>query len=119
MGAPARDELPIPDYDHLPVTGLGHRIRSLSSDDVERLLAYERAHGDRLPVVNVLEQRLRALDQGATPSSGDAAGLAPDQPSRPGGPDGPGGVSPATEGPPRNPPAHGDPTNPSQPRSTG
>jgi len=116
MGAPSRDELPIPDYDHLPVTGLGHRIRSLDATDVETLLAYERAHGTRLPVVQVLEQRLRELAAGATPSGGDAAGLAPEAAEAPAtaGP-----VTPATQGPPQNPPSHGVPTNPSQPRPTG
>ena len=116
MGAPERDELPIPDYDHLPVTGLAHRIRSLEAEELDALLSYEQAHGNRLPVVNVLDQRLRELAEGARPSAGDAAGLAPD---RPAGPTHEEPASPATEGPVQNPPAHGVPTNPAQPRSRG
>lgn len=106
---PTRDELPIPDFDHLPVGGLGHRIRSLSAADVQVLLDYESAHADRLPVVQVLETRLRELDEGAEPSSGDAGALAPELA---GPPSGGSPVSPQTQGPAVNPPSHGNPTNP-------
>jgi hypothetical protein len=41
-----RDELPLPDYDHLPVGSLESRIRGLDTDGVEALLSHERAHGD-------------------------------------------------------------------------
>ena len=82
---PAREDLPIPDYDHLPVTGLAHRIRSLTSSQIGTLLDYERAHGDRLPVTQVLTARLEQLDAGAEPSGGDAAGLAPEQAAAPSG----------------------------------
>jgi len=121
MAAPARDELPIPDYDHLPVTGLGHRIRSLTEAEIDVLIAYETAHGNRLPVVNVLQQRRRALAEGAAPSGGDPTGLAPEVQGTPTAVDdaSAGRVSPATQGPVQNPPAHGVPTNPAQPRSTG
>lgn len=120
MTAPGRDELPIPDYDHLPVTGLGHRIRSLTEAELDLLIAYERAHGARLPIMNVLEQRRRALEQGAEPSEGDAAGLAPETATPPVTGPGPAGkVSPETQGPVQNPPSQGVPTNPTQPRTTG
>ncbi|MFC8921883.1 hypothetical protein [Cellulosimicrobium sp. NPDC057127] len=109
----AREELPVPDYDHLPVAALGHRIRSLDAGGVETLLAYERAHGDRLPVVQVLEQRLQELHDGAEPSGGDPSGVAPEQAPPPSGGS---PVSPQTQGPPQNPPSQGVPTNPAQPR---
>lgn len=109
-------ELPLPDYDHLPLGSLQHRIRTLDVDGVTALLDYERGHGDRLPVVRVLEQRLDALRQGAQPSAGSAEGA---QPERAPSPDGDSSVSPATEGPAQNPPSQGVPTNPAQPRSTG
>ncbi|WP_258726963.1 hypothetical protein [Cellulomonas sp. NS3] len=109
-----RDALPIPDYDHLPVTGLGHRIRSLSAEQVGTLLTYEQAHGDRLPVLQVLQARLGELEDGAEPSGGDASGLAPELAA--GGAQGGSLVSPQTQGPKINPPSHGDPTNPAQPR---
>ena len=110
------DRLPLPDYDHLPAEGLASRIRTLDAQGLETVLEYERAHANRLQVVTVMENRLSALRDGAQPSGGDPAAPAADDPahaahsSR---------VSEATSGPPVNPPSHGDPTNPSQPRSTG
>ena len=61
-------ELPIPDYDHLPVGSLTHRIRSLDAGGLATLLDYERAHGDRLPVVQLLSRRLDALPLATRPS---------------------------------------------------
>jgi hypothetical protein len=113
--APHHDELPLPDYDHLPIGSLESRIAALDADGVSALLDYERAHGDRLPVVNVLERRLEALRSGsAQPSGGDPLADTPELQHAPptGSP-----VSPQTEGPAMNPPSHGDPTNPAQPRT--
>ena len=45
------DDLPLPDYDHLPVGVLGSKISGLDERGVQQLLDYERAHADRLPVV--------------------------------------------------------------------
>ncbi|WP_407319205.1 hypothetical protein UQW22_02175 [Isoptericola halotolerans] len=69
--APAHDDLPLPDYDHLPVGTLAHRVRPLDAGALEKVIAYERSHGNRLPVLTVLEQRLEELRQGAQPSGGD------------------------------------------------
>ncbi|MBM7804932.1 hypothetical protein JOD57_000769 [Geodermatophilus bullaregiensis] len=110
------DQLPLPDYDHLPVQGLISRIRTLDATGLQTLLEYERAHADRLQVTIAMENRLTALRAGAEPSGGDPAAPAADDPvaastgSK---------VSEATSGPPVNPPSQGDPTNPAQPRSTG
>lgn len=112
---PHHDQLPLPDYDHLPLGSIEPRIRSLDADGVAALLAYERAHADRVPVVTVLESRLEALRSGdATPTGGDPMAEAPEiqHAPQPGSP-----ASPQTQGPPVNPPSHGDPTNPAQPRS--
>jgi hypothetical protein len=88
-------DLPLADYDDLTLGAVESRIRSLDAASLRQLLDYERAHGNRLPVVQLLEQRSAQLEAGAEPT----------------------GVSPArTEGPPVNPPSHGDPTNPAQPR---
>ncbi|RBY82500.1 hypothetical protein DQ238_04225 [Geodermatophilus sp. TF02-6] len=107
------DQLPLPDYDHIPVEGLASRIRMLDATGVETLLEYERAHADRLRVVTIMENRLAALREGARPSGGDPAAPAADDPV----PTAAGSkVSEATSGPPVNPPSHGDPTNPAQPR---
>jgi hypothetical protein len=107
------DQLPLPDYDHLPVEGLTSRIRTLDAAGLETVLEYERAHANRLQVVTVMENRLAALRDGAQPSGGDPAAAAADDP-RPAAAGAP--VSEATSGPPVNPPSHGDPTNPAQPR---
>ena len=108
------DQLPLPDYDHLPLGGLTSRIRTLDAAGVQTILEYETAHGNRLPVVEVLRHRLDQLRAGAQPSGGDPAAdftsEAP-EPARGGSK-----VSEATSGPPINPPSQGDPTNPAQPR---
>jgi hypothetical protein len=75
--APHHDELPLPDYDHLPQGALESRVRTLDAAGVEALLAYEQAHGDRLPVVQVLQRRLEALRSGATPTGGDPLARTP------------------------------------------
>jgi hypothetical protein len=108
--------LPLPDYDHLPLGGLVHRIRGLDEPALTRLLEYEQAHANRLPVVEAMQARLGALRDGASPSGGSAAAPAAEAPpaAAAGSP-----VSPATAGPPVNPPSHGNPTNPAQPRPTG
>jgi hypothetical protein len=108
--------LPLPDYDHLPLGSLTSRVRTLDLAGVETLLGYERAHGNRAPVVVVLQNRLSALQEGAEPSGGDPAAPTPEAP--PGAAAG-SKVSEATSGPPINSPNGGDPTNPAQPRSSG
>jgi hypothetical protein len=108
-----RDQLPLPDYDHLPLASLIQRVRTLDADGVQTLLGYETAHGDRLPVTEALRTRLAELADGAPPSGGSPTGLVPEA-----------GASPAvprethqtTNAPTINPPSHGDPTNPAQPR---
>jgi hypothetical protein len=111
-----RDQLPLPDYDHLPVDGLTSRIRSLDAAGLETLLDYERAHANRLQVVTIMQNRLTSLRAGAQPSGGDPAAAASDDPVQAAGGS---KVSEATSGPPINPPSQGDPTNPAQPRTTG
>ncbi|MCW2851709.1 MAG: hypothetical protein JWM84_1373 [Nocardioides sp.] len=110
---PHHDQLPLPDYDHLQLGDLQGRVRSQDAAGVRALLDYERSHGDRLPVVQMLERRLAALEEGATPSEGSPLAETPTTEHAPqaGSP-----VSPQTQGPPINPPSHGDPTNPAQPR---
>lgn len=74
-----RSELPVPDYGHLPIGSLEHRIRTLDADSLETLLGHERAHGDRAPVVRILTARLDALRSGrAEPSGGDPAAAQPE-----------------------------------------
>jgi hypothetical protein len=110
---PERD-LPLKDYDHLPVGSLTSRIRTLDAEDLTTLLDYERAHGNRFQVVRVMESRLASLKNGAQPSGGDPASVGADAPAPA---EGGSKVSEATTGPKTNPPSQGDPTNPAQPRS--
>lgn len=110
------DTLPLPDYDHLPIGSLTSRIRTLDAPGLEQVLAYERAHAARLPVLQAMEHRLEQLGAGAQPSGGAPDGAQPEAAPPPAGGS---PVSAATSGPPQNPPSHGDPTNPSQPRPTG
>ncbi|MCV2490006.1 hypothetical protein OF117_11605 [Geodermatophilus sp. YIM 151500] len=110
------DQLPLPDYDHLPVEGLTSRIRTLDAAELETVLAYEREHADRARVVTIMENRLQSLRAGAQPSGGDPAAPAADDPVHAAAGS---KVSAATQAPPVNPPSHGDPTNPAQPRGTG
>ncbi|GGR46394.1 hypothetical protein [Streptomyces griseomycini] len=115
-GMPPHEALPLPDYDHLPLSSLQHRIRTLDEKSLREVLAYEEAHGNRLPVMETLRHRLRELSEGAEPSGGSPLDPAPEHapPADSGSP-----VSPVTSGPPINPPSHGAPENPAQPRSTG
>jgi len=108
-----RTDLPLPDYDHLPVGSLISRIRTLDADGLQTLLGYEKAHANRIQVVQAMSRRLADLQAGAQPSGGDPAAAQPEHaPAAAGGSE----VSTATSGPPVNPPSHGDPTNPAQPR---
>ncbi|MBE9376048.1 hypothetical protein IQ251_16475 [Saccharopolyspora sp. HNM0983] len=76
----SEQKLPLPDYDELPMGSLQHRVRALEADDVRLLLEHERAHADRVPVIELLTNRLQDLEQGAQPSSGDQS-RAPEAPS--------------------------------------
>jgi len=109
---PAHDNLPLPDFDHIPLGTLPTRITALDQDGISALLSWEREHGNRLPVVQVLEARLGALKNGAEPSGS----IPEDNPEMSEGSAG-SKVSPATAGPKINPPSQGVPTNPAQPRT--
>lgn len=111
---PSRSELPLPDYDHLPIGSVHSRIRSLDSDGLTLLAAYERNHANRLPVLTLIEARLAELADGQQPSEGSPRALRPEAAPAPAGGT---GVSPATSGPKLNPPSQGVPSNPAQPRS--
>ncbi|MFI5570244.1 hypothetical protein ACIA6T_23475 [Streptomyces sp. NPDC051740] len=112
MADPARNALPLPDYDHLPIGGLESRIRSLSAGEVEELLAYERSHADRVPATGLLKARLEQLNAGAEPTGGDPGALRPEQGAgRSGSP-----VSPATSPQPSSPPPHGTPDQRGKPK---
>ena len=54
-------EPPLPGYDELTVPQLRGRLRALDEPTIERLVAYERAHGGRPPYLTMLENRLTTL----------------------------------------------------------
>ena len=82
--SPHHDELPLPDYDHLPIGSLEGRIRSLDTDGLTALLAYERAHGNRLKVTLLLQNRLDAVRGGAELSGGSPLAATPELQHAPG-----------------------------------
>lgn len=56
------EDLPLDDFDHLTLPQLRGRIRRLDEVALAQVRDYERAHGDRLPVLTLLENRIAALD---------------------------------------------------------
>jgi len=103
---PNRDSLPLEDYDHLPLGDLTSRVRTLDADGVAALIGYEREHGNRTPMLTLLEARLAALQEGAEPSGGSPIVQGqPDQEPPQKEP----AVSPATSGSKLNSPPHGKP----------
>ncbi|MDP9417000.1 MAG: hypothetical protein M3P48_04035, partial [Actinomycetota bacterium] len=78
FGVPAHAELPLHDYDHVPLATLASRVRTLDVTGLGAVLGYEREHGNRLPVVQVLEARLDQLRNGAEPSAGSATAATPE-----------------------------------------
>jgi hypothetical protein len=69
------DELPLPDCDELSLPVLRHRIRTLDAAALCTVLNHECGHAARVPVLELLEGRLRELDHGAKPSGGDPADI--------------------------------------------
>jgi hypothetical protein len=55
---PTRGELPIADFDGVSVPSLRSRLRRLSLADLAMLREYEQAHGHRLPVLTMLDNRI-------------------------------------------------------------
>ena len=76
-GIPEPGELPLRDFDTMPVETVGQRIRPLTREEVRQLLDYEWAHACRPAVTQVILARLAELDAGAAGSGG----------SRPDGPE--------------------------------
>ncbi|GHD43729.1 hypothetical protein D9V29_13935 [Mycetocola manganoxydans] len=103
--------LPLPEFDHIPLGTLPQRIAPLDEAGVTTLLDYEQAHANRLPVVQVLTHRLEALKNGAEPSGSIPDSMPEVRSGSDVSPEGP-----KTDAPPVNPPAHGNPANPAQPR---
>jgi hypothetical protein len=112
MSAPDHGHLPLRDDDHLPLSSLAARIRSLPAGQISELLEYERAHAHRPQAVQILEHRRDELERGAQPTQGSQQ-WGPDypDPAAGGSP-----VTPATAAPPGSSPPHGEPDQPGQPK---
>ncbi|MFJ8630912.1 hypothetical protein [Streptomyces sp. NPDC093568] len=98
------DNLPIADYDQLPLGTLEQRIRSLDSGELDTLKTYEREHANRTAVTQILESRQDQLRSGAEPSAARHGEAVP-----PASPRGGSKVTPQTAAPPLHPPPHGTP----------
>jgi hypothetical protein len=56
--------LPLANYDELTVASLRARLRNLSNDDINQLVAYEQAHQDRPEVIKMFKNRLIKMTSG-------------------------------------------------------
>jgi hypothetical protein len=77
-----RSELALQDYDHLPEGSAAHRIRSLTVEELAQVLEYEREHANRLSVVQLLSERIKQVESGASLSSGTSSEQRRSRPSR-------------------------------------
>lgn len=57
----AHADLPLTDFDHLTVPSLRGRLRTLELPELIQLRDYEQAHGARLPVLTLLDNRIAKL----------------------------------------------------------
>ena len=64
---------PLPDYEDLSYRDLEERVRSLPSERLRELIAYEQSHADRMEVLELLQDRLTELQQRDTGSGGGSA----------------------------------------------
>src|SRR5215218_8423561 len=106
-----RDDLPLPDFDHIPLGTLPSRLHPLDERGITQLLGWERAHGNRLPVIQVLEARIQQLRDGAEPSGSVPDSMPEVTSSQTGSP-----VSPSTSPDVTPEPAKSSPILPSQPQ---
>ena len=115
MTAPQHNDLPLRDYDHLPLSAVAQRIRSLTADQIGQLLDYERAHAARPAVEQLMQVRQAELRAGAEPTGGREQ-TGPDWPE-PAAERRPADSAPTAEGPPSFPPPHGIPAQPAKPKA--
>jgi hypothetical protein len=112
MPASDHSSLPLPDYDHLALPALGHRVRSLTAEEISTLLSYEHEHANRPAAVQIFQARLAELKAGDSPSGGRQR-VGPEWPEPPSAGS---RVGPATAAPPSSPPPHGTPDQPARPK---
>lgn len=88
------EQLPLHDYDELPLETVRHRVRSLQRTQVQQLVDHERAHANRVLMLEILTNRIDELDAGAIPSQGSQEEMPEVRGHQPSG-------SPVTPGGPR------------------
>jgi len=54
-------DLPLADFDHMTLGSLRGRLRTLDAVSLVQLLDYEQAHASRLPILSLLQNRLRKV----------------------------------------------------------
>lgn len=69
---PSKDELPVPNFDHLSLAQVRGRLRRLSVEELVLLRNYERAHADRLPIITMLDNRISKVADDSTPGGSSA-----------------------------------------------
>ena len=107
----SHDDLPLPEFDHMTLGSLRGRLRRLDGVSLVQLLDYEQAHAARLPIISMLQNRLRRVIEDGEPPAPHRRRRPPTcRPRRRRWP------SRRRRPPPQNPPSQGDPTNPTQPR---
>jgi hypothetical protein len=62
--APAPAAPPLPGWDELSIASLRARLRGLDAAAIRDMLAYEKAHARREPVITMLERRLAKITAG-------------------------------------------------------
>jgi hypothetical protein len=60
----AAEAPPLPGYDDMSLASLRARLRPLDAPAIQAMLAYERAHARREPVIAMLERRLAKISAG-------------------------------------------------------
>jgi hypothetical protein len=61
---PAAEAPPLPGYDDLSLASLRARLRMLDAATIQAMLAYEKAHACREPVITMLQRRLAKISAG-------------------------------------------------------
>jgi hypothetical protein len=62
-------DLPLPDFDNISIGSLRARLRNLTVEDLETLLAWEQEHANRLQVVTLLSNRIHKVSAAGSSSS--------------------------------------------------
>ena len=65
----AEKDLPIPDFDNISIGSLRARLRNLTVEDLETLLAWEQEHANRVQAVTLLSNRINKVSAENSASS--------------------------------------------------